>query len=189
MKKSSLITRLLIGSIFCISSTLAVAAPSKKIIKNSDNIAPASKPIANIQGNPIGKKDNYTLNSNKAGEQTVECVFINSGDKSIRLKIRTNPTAKAQSKKIRLSKGSTTQPFQLMQRFHLQLAKHRWCHRALPAKTQSTWDYCAYFSVSDAKVSQKNPFTKWSNAIHSNTTSYNCRLKKPGNNISFFYFK
>ena len=167
----------------CLGTSIAIA--DNAATNGSDNF----KPIANIQGNPVGKKNNYTLNSDKMSEQSVECIFINSGDKPAKLNIWTDPKAEQPNQDIHLSAGNAAKPFQLMKHLLLTLKSHWWCHTALPTQTNNQWPFCSYLSISDQEVTDKNPFRPWDKTIHSKSISYNCRLKKPHKKLSFFYYK
>jgi len=147
------------------------------------------KPQNSITGNPIGNRINYTINGLKERNLSVECVFINSGDKPVKLNIWTIPNEVDPQETILLDKGLAAKPFQVLKSFHFKLKNEWWCRIFTPNNTHLQWKHCTYFSISDADIIKHNPFGTWKIETQSSDTSYHCRIKKPDKNTSFFYFK
>jgi len=183
MKNKALkaLSALILASITAV--TCYAATPSKPAKSAT------TKPMLSIVGNPLGRKDNYTINSKKETNVNVECLFINTGKKPAELDIWTTPNTMDPNASVHLKSGSNSVPFQLIKRFHLNLKKQWWCRIYTPHKKIEKWNYCSYFSISDATITRHNPFSTWNKTIRSKDSSYHCRIKKPNHNVSFFYFK
>lgn len=149
----------------------------------------AQKPQANIQGNPVGKKDNYTVNSTKNDEKTVDCVFINTSAKPQGLSVWTDVKELKPTATFQLKPGSKAKPFQVMHGFRLKLEEHWWCRIADFTNGDKKWKFCSYFSISDPSALENNPFKASIEIINSKEVSYNCRIKNPGMTTSFLYLK
>ncbi len=148
-----------------------------------------TKPTVSIVGNPVGGEDSYTVNSATETSVNLQCVFINTGDKPADLQIWTVPKGVKPEDSIHLKAASNHKPFQVAKTFHLNLKPHWWCRIYIPRNQIEKWDYCSYFSISDATISKHNPFATWDKTTHSKDTSYHCRIKKPSGKMGFFYFK
>jgi len=146
------------------------------------------KPTTNIVGNPINRQDDYTINSDAAHWIDISCVFTNSGDQPANLQIWVTPHAAKPIKLVHLNPASKATPYQTSEQFHLQLNKHWWCRIYIPHKQQHKWDYCSFFSISDATLVEYKPFGNFDKTIYSKMTSYHCRIKKPDGKTSFFSF-
>lgn len=163
---------------FLTLSTLLVVSPSF-----------ASTTITqSIHGNPIGRRDDYTINSNQTKTVAIMCVFTNTGKEKAELNIWTAPTQMKPRAKIHFDKGNKNTPDIIKKMFPLKLASHWWCRIYIP-QPSTQWQRCAYFSISDATITENNPFATWNKTIHSKHTRYDCHIRPPDNDVSFFYFK
>ena len=149
----------------------------------------ATKPEVSINGNPIGNRDNYTINSTQEKNVSIECAFVNSGSKPAVIEIWSKPSDTKPIESIQLMSASKAKPFQVIKQFHFTLKNKWWCRIYTPHKDVKKWRYCAYFSISDGEIVEYNPFATWDKTIKSKDASYHCRIKKPDGNTSFFYFK
>lgn len=147
------------------------------------------KPMTHIVGNPINRQDDYTINSESPQWINLHCIFTNSGDQPADLQIWIAPNEMKPIKSIHLKPASKATAFQVSEQFQLQLKKHWWCRIYTPKKQQHKWDYCSYFSIADATLVEYKPFGNFDKTIHSKTTSYQCRIKKPNGKTSFFMFR
>ncbi len=145
--------------------------------------------VLSVIGNPIGRKDNYTINSTEAMSVKLHCVFINTGKKPADLNIWTTPSDTTPKATIHLAAAGNHKPYQVSKRFTLTLKSHWWCRIYTPHGQANKWTYCSYFSISDATITEYNPFATWNKTIRSRNTSYHCRIKNPRGKVSFFYFK
>jgi len=141
-----------------------------------------------IQGNPIGRRDDYTINSSKAIKLHLSCVFSNTGAQLANLDIWTSPTQTTPIEAIHLKDGSKNKPYNVKKNFTFELNKKWWC-QIYSRAPKKKWPYCAYFSVSDATIAETYPFATWDKTIHSKYTRYDCVIKSAHKDVSIFYFK
>jgi len=141
-----------------------------------------------IQGNPISRRDDYTLNSVQARQATIQCVFTHRGAKKADLNIWTAPTQTKPFTTLHLNTASISKPYTIKRKFSLPLNNEWWCRIYIP-RPKRRWKYCAYFSISDATIAETNPFSTWNKTIHSKDTHYTCKILKASKGLSFYYFK
>ncbi len=194
MKRMSSIFFTLIAATFFILNSHAEPktnhpAPNTQANEPTQKSTKPFKPEQSVFGNPLGSRNSYTINSTQKTDVNVQCVFINTADKIANLAIWTDPTSDQPEQTVHLEKGSKTKPFQALKNFHFKLAKTWWCRIYTPHQQVQKWNYCSYFSVSDANIVEYNPFSTWARAVKDKETSYHCRIKKPTKDVSFFYFK
>jgi hypothetical protein len=140
-----------------------------------------------IKGNPIGRQDDYTINSKDTGKVKIQCHFTNSGKTTAVLHIWGSPNQQKSKSTISLSRGSKEHPSSVDYSEVLTLKPRWWCKIYTPKGKESS-KYCAYFSVSDATLSYYKPFATWNKTTHSEDTQYSCRIVG-GVKASFFHFK
>lgn len=176
---------LIITGIACTLSATALASTKQ-----------TARQEAEIQGNPIGKRDNFTVNSQSQGSANVQCTFTNTGNVPAELKIWTAPKGKNPTASIRLDAAKNKQPVTIKKEFKLDLVRKWWCriftpHKDRKFKDKKNWPYCAYFSISDATISTvKGPFATWDSTTRSKDTHYQCVIvDKKAKPIRFFFFK
>jgi len=63
-----------------------------------------------IAGNPINRRDDYTINSNTTKQVTIQCSFTNNGTKKAALNIWTSPTQTKPKFTIHLKSASGNKP-------------------------------------------------------------------------------
>ncbi|MCH9770716.1 MAG: hypothetical protein K0U12_07550 [Gammaproteobacteria bacterium] len=155
---------------------------------NSFGNTKASFPIHSVVGNPLGARDNYTLNSKKSQDVSVLCRFINTGDTEADLKVWINPTAQEPETSIHLAAGKTAKPSIVSKKFTIKTGTHWWCLINLPDKEKMKLHDCGYLSISDAAIVTHNPFAVWKQVERPKRTSYQCSIQKPNKDLSFFPF-
>ena len=97
----------------------------------------SSKTITHhIQGNPIGRRDDYTLNSTNEKQARVQCVFTNRGRKEADLNIWTSPTQTKPSTTVHLKSATPKKPYRIKQTFRLPLNDQWWCRIYVPRPKQ-----------------------------------------------------
>ena len=174
------------------TATLAVVAIGTSYtvstIANAKKAVTAS-PTVSIVGNPIGRKDSYTVNSQKEMSIKLNCTFINTGKTLANLNIWIRPDELKPKEMITLKAGTNRKPFKLVKEISLNLRPHWWCRIYTPHGQIEKWGFCAYFSVSDVTITEYNPFATWNKTIQSKDTSYQCRIDRPSGKVGFFYFK
>ena len=176
-----------------ILTVLAIGVATTSALASEPSASPeplkVQKPQANIQGNPVGRKDNFTVSSTLDTEKTIECVFINTNASSQAISVWTDVKELKPTAVFQLKPGSKAVPFQVMHGFQLKLQEHWWCRITDFANENKQWKYCSYFSISDPSIHENNPFKAYDTTIQSKDVSYNCRIKNPKKTTSFFYLK
>ena len=172
--------------LFASIATTSIMASEPAIPSNA---LKAQKPQVNIQGNPVGKKDNFTINSTKQSEKTIDCVFINTGSIPQSISVWTDVKTFEPTATFQLNPGSKTAPFQALHGFRLKLQEHWWCRVTDLTDKNKMWKYCGYFSIGDSSIKESNPFKAYDESIKLNDISYNCRIKTPGKETGFYLVK
>ena len=179
------LSRLITGVALTLATTVGFATtqPSKTPPSKSD-----AKPVHHIAGNPLNARDNFTINSQTAGNVAVKCRFINTGNTIADLYIWTNPKQSKPAEKVHLEASKLGKAVIVSKTFHLKTAEHWWCLINVPNPTASTEKNCAYLAIADATLLTNNPFAIWDKVIRPKETSYQCQIVKPSKAISFYAF-
>lgn len=145
-----------------------------------------------IEGNPVGRSDDYTLNTTRPTSLTVQCTFSNMGNVPAQLNIWTNPKQhRKPDSRVSLKPGSPNKPSTLKRNYALKTKNPWWCRLYTPEDPQANdWRYCSYFSISDALIRDHVPFgSNWSKQTRDPQTRYTCTLKPPFPQAAFFSFE
>jgi len=170
-------------------TTLVIAISLATLSVYADGLTSDFNNRLSVSGNPIGQRDNYTINSDDKKKVELSCTFENSGNTPADLFVWTNPTSNRPLQLIHLSPGTRKKPYQIKENYTFKLQKAWWCRIYTPHKNTPRWQYCAYLSVSDATIREINPFTTWDRSSRSRYTHYSCQLTKSDEKTSFFYFR
>jgi hypothetical protein len=150
----------------------------------------ASANQQSIHGNPIGGRDDYTINTSKAGSVTVQCQFTNSGKVPAKIDIWLDPASrKKPADSITVKPGSKSKPTIVKTKYRLSTSDAWWCGINTPDNAKKDWKYCSYFSVSDAMIHDHVPFgSNWSKQTRDKHSAYQCQLKNASTPAQFFTY-